>query len=334
MVLAQHLHQSGFQLYLASAGPALELLRLECPEIPSFELPAYQIRYTRASMHANIARQFPHLIRTALREHNQIAGLIKSLGIELLINDMRFGSFCSGVPSILVNHQLRPFFQLGCLEPFGQWVYQRWLRQFREIWVPDNSQPNRISGALSQHLGKKWSIQYLGILSRFQPKERPALSYDFDWLLLLSGPEPQRSFLEQLLLRQLHPDWRVALVRGTSKHHPPLRRSKLTCIDLATTTELEALIQNSRYVCCRSGYSSVMDLRALKKQALLIPTPGQTEQLYLAQRAQEAGWAISMPQKKVDLATAWEQLQQRPIQRVGNLVTPLTLKQLVLRHFP
>jgi predicted glycosyltransferase len=44
-----------------------------------------------------------------------------------------------------------------------------------------------------------------------------------------------------------------------------------------------------------------MELAELGKKALFVPTPGQTEQMYLAQRYKNLGWFHSVSQQELDL---------------------------------
>jgi UDP-N-acetylglucosamine:LPS N-acetylglucosamine transferase len=67
---------------------------------------------------------------------------------------------------------------------------------------------------------------------------------------------------------------------------------------------LNELLNNSEYIVARSGYSTIMDLLAVKKNAILIPTPGQTEQEYLGQYSHEKKWMYSVAQKNFNLQAA------------------------------
>jgi len=57
----------------------------------------------------------------------------------------------------------------------------------------------------------------------------------------------------------------------------------------------------TKLVIARSGYSSLMDFSRLRCKTLLIPTPGQTEQEYLAKRCAEKGYAMYIDQSKLNL---------------------------------
>ena len=111
-------------------------------------------------------------------------------------------------------------------------------------------------------------------------------------LILLSGPEPQRTILEKILLVQLNEfEGRVLFVRGLPGVHLPIDCEKKIILNPANkieiknhlnAVELNLAIQQAEIVISRSGYTTVMDLIKLNKKAILIPTPGQTEQEYLA----------------------------------------------------
>ena len=102
-------------------------------------------------------------------------------------------------------------------------------------------------------------------------------------LVLLSGMEPQRTRLQHLLWQQLaETKQKVHFVLGKSEFD-----KNQTCPENfiihkeISSSELRDLMKNACLIVCRSGYSSIMDLVAVGQRALLIPTPGQTEQEYL-----------------------------------------------------
>ena len=106
----------------------------------------------------------------------------------------------------------------------------------------------------------------------------------FDYLILLSGIEPQRTILEDALMEVFkNSEKKIVLVRGTN-NAKELSSKIIRVIDIAFGDELKEWIVNSETVICRSGYSTLMDLFLLnKKNIILVPTPGQSEQEYLAE---------------------------------------------------
>jgi predicted glycosyltransferase len=67
---------------------------------------------------------------------------------------------------------------------------------------------------------------------------------------------------------------------------------------------LELELASASLVIARSGYSTVMDLVRMRRRAVLVPTPGQTEQEYLARHLSDAGLFLSVPQSSFDLRKA------------------------------
>jgi UDP-N-acetylglucosamine:LPS N-acetylglucosamine transferase len=60
------------------------------------------------------------------------------------------------------------------------------------------------------------------------------------------------------------------------------QHKNLTIWPNPTSEELSSALRGAQTVVCRSGYSSLLDLAALGKSAILVPTPGQPEQMQLA----------------------------------------------------
>jgi UDP:flavonoid glycosyltransferase YjiC (YdhE family) len=322
LALAEALEADGETTFFASCGRAKKFLEAERPGIKVYELPAYNVTYPTRSMPLNVALQLPRWLSTIWRERRCMDRLINELGIDRIISDNRFGCYHPGIPSIFLSHQLHPITHNAPVS----WVYRRYLQRFDEFWVPDYLDPaQRISGKLSDTSGYK-TVHFIGPLSRLTSNaqrqrrvpgdpadqlsalatqdSRPGLHL----LALLSGPEPMRTQLENIILRQLKniPGLHV-LVRGLPGEAPPLPDllpENITVYDFADTTLLTHLLPAARHIICRSGYSTLMDVYAITEgdKLILIPTPGQTEQVYLAQReAQRIGSIAVLEQDKLDL---------------------------------
>lgn len=292
LALIDRLEREGHEIYLGSSGRAQTMLRLERPGLECFDLPAYDVRYPTDSMALNVARQLPKWWRTVRAEQRATTQLVRNLGIDRIISDSRFGCYVPGTESILLTHQLHPIFDFTPLSK----AYTYWLQRFDEIWVPDHPGPDRISGKLSDPVGYR-DVKFIGPLSRLMPTNPPPST---DLLVLLSGPEPARTKLEQKLLRELNERKESCVfVRGLpGRNLPPLPKVRpgVTVVNFMPTPVLGPHLNGAATVVCRSGYSTIMDLVALGKRAILIPTPGQTEQIYLGARAREQGWAVTVPQ--------------------------------------
>ena len=292
LALARRLEAEGDRISWASSGPAAEMLRRELPGTEVHELPAYNVTYPSRNMAWNVARQAWRWQRILRAEKRATAGLVTRLGVDRIVSDSRFGCYHRDVPSIFLSHQLHPITHF----PPASAAYKLQLGRFDEYWVPDDPGHDRLSGKLSAADGYA-PVRYLGPLPHLTaaPGVEP-----YDVLALLSGPEPMRTRLEEILMPQLDTlGLRTKVVRGLPSDAVPLGgHYDFEVINFADTALLSPLLTAARYVVARPGYSTLMDLRALDKRAVLIPTPGQTEQEYLAQRAQLQGWAVAVPEQE------------------------------------
>ena len=154
------------------------------------------------------------------------------------------------------------------------------INKFSECWVPDFEGDDNISGDLSHKNTRIKNIKYIGILSRFEKQENTEKTNKL--LAIISGPEPQRSIFEELIIIKFSKaDHKSIIVRGTN-NNAKQNTGKITFINIANTKQLQELINKSEQIISRSGYSSIMDYVKLERTATLVPTPGQTEQEYLA----------------------------------------------------
>jgi hypothetical protein len=158
----------------------------------------------------------------------------------------------------------------------GTYIQKRMLTSFDEIWIPDYPPNNSIAPQLSKPI-KGENHHYIGLLSRL---ERHKIPVQRKYLVLLSGPEPSRSQLESMLLEALQGK-NFLLVQG-KPGNPRMSEIDDKIVSHLLQDQLSIEIAQSEIVVCRSGYTSIMDLLHLQKKAILIPTPGQTEQEYLA----------------------------------------------------
>jgi len=267
----------------------LLLLQKEFPLLKCVELPAYNIRYPKngKNLTFKLLLQLPAIISAVKKERKIVSKLIDKENISGIISDNRFGVFSKKVPSVYITHQLNVL--SGKTTFITSKIHQHLIKKFDECWVPDMEENPNYSGVLGHLKSPCFILKYLGILSRFQPKQ---CEIKYDLLLLLSGPEPQRTLLENKLLKELKDfNGSILMVRGAfsaSKINVP---SNFRIVDYLLANELNEAINQSNAVIARSGYSTIMDLAALGKKALFIPTPGQFEQEYLAKRLQEKGIA-------------------------------------------
>ncbi|WP_299366141.1 glycosyltransferase [Winogradskyella sp.] len=288
--------ENGFEPIIASDGVALELLKKEFPNLRSINLPSYNVTYSKkaSSFKLKLIKDSPHLLKTIKKEKKAIEAFIKTEDISGIISDNRFGIRHKSVPSVFITHQLRVL--SGSTTWLSSKLHQKIIMKFDECWVPDNVGTNNLSGDLGHPEGFQSSVKYLGPLSRFNKLDLPT---KYNLLVVLSGPEPQRTFLEEKLLEELESyQGTVCFVKGRIKEDQNKSQGgKITTYNYMTSSELEIAINESELILGRSGYTSIMDYAKLEKKAFFIPTPGQFEQEYLAEKLDKEGVAPSCKQK-------------------------------------
>lgn len=308
--IIQALLQEGHKVMIASDGAALHFLQHYFPELSFFELPSYRIQYPFEHALLNFRRMAPRLLYAALREKKEIKKLVRDHKIEVVISDNRLGCYTKKAHSIYITHQLQFAFSLPILNKMAAFLHFAWYRHFDQVWVPDLPPPHNIAAKLSvSPFGKK--VHYIGLLSHLEKQEAPMR---YRSLSLLSGPEPQRTRLEQLVREQLPQiDGEHLLVQGIPGGAYSLNtENNLSIRPFLAGKELGEAIAASDLIICRSGYSSLMDLVLLQKKAILIPTPGQPEQQYLADQLKAAAYFVVEDQNTLDLQKALSSPQRIP----------------------
>jgi UDP-N-acetylglucosamine transferase subunit ALG13 len=219
-----------------------------------------------------------------------------------------------GLPSVFMGHQLQIKTGLGiATDAVLRRLNYRYLHHFSACWVPDYQQAPGLAGALSHPLQlPEFPLHYLGPLSRFHETGQPPGDY---LLFLLSGPEPQRTLLENIFLRELEQyKGKAILVRGLPEEKNAWAdRPNLQFFNHLGAKQLEEKIAGASLVIARSGYSTIMDLAVMRKKGILIPTPGQTEQEYLAKHQMESRSFLCITQSKFRLQPALALAERFPI---------------------
>jgi|SRR5690554_685350 len=277
-----------FTPVIASDGMALELLKKEFPDLEQLELPSYQISYpkNKRTFKLKLLQQSPKLFQTIQAETKRIDAIVSSRNIHGIISDNRWGAYSPRVPSVFITHQLRVL--SGRTTWLSSKLHEVFIKNFDECWVPDVEGTPNLSGKLGHKSLKNTVIKYLGPLSRFSKKAAPIKN---DLMVLLSGPEPQRSLLEKILLEELKQvSGTVLFVKGVVEDKQTVeKKGNWTIYNFMTSQLLETALNESGLIISRSGYTTIMDLARLEKRAFFIPTPGQFEQEYLAERLSQLG---------------------------------------------
>lgn len=278
----------------------------EFPELKKIDLPSYNIKYSRIlPLWVKLGLSSPRISKIITDENRALNNIIEENKIDIIVSDNRFGLYSEKAHSVFVTHQL--FLKAPVFEKFGSKINQNYISKFNEVWVPDlENEKESLSGELShgKHFHKK--VKYIGPQSRLADliTDVDPDSYredKYDYLILLSGPEPSRTELEKKLVKlTTGSEKRIALVRGFGFRVSGLMLNKLDVFDQPNKTELKKMILSSKKIICRSGYSTLMDMHLLgKKELILVPTPGQTEQEYLAEYWKNKFGAKHLPQNKI-----------------------------------
>lgn len=316
--IIRELLAQGCEVWLAGEGTQKELLKTEFPELPFLQLEGYRVGYSRSAVGLllNIFRQIRKIIRAIKKENAWLKKMIAEHGFDAVISDNRYGLYHQEIPCIFITHQL------NIKSPLGKWTEKtlqkknyKYINRFTECWVPDTEGENNLAGELS-HPSKKpaTSLKYIGLLSRFFSfSPFPKVSGQVgdggkkDHLLItLSGPEPQRSILEDKVIKEIgHYNGTATVVRGLPGSSSLIPSTNMIHFyNHLPAKEMNEEMLKAEYVIARSGYSTVMDALALQKKTILIPTPGQTEQEYLGKYLFEKQITFSVSQKKFSLTGA------------------------------
>lgn len=314
--IIQELIRNNCEVLLACEGKTEILLRQEFPTLNYIPLKGYNIHYgkTKWELYGKLLLQIPKILEAIHKENDWLDEIIDTYRIDAVISDNRYGLYSDKIPTVFMTHQLLIKTTLGeKADRFLQKFNYHFIDEYSTCWVPDLQEETiNLAGELShpEYLPQV-PLHYLGTLSRF----RKTVDYNTEkhLLILLSGPEPQRTLLEELLVTQLAAyNGQVLLVRGLPGYSasdlevPPHVRY----VNHLSAIELQTAIEEASFVIARCGYSTVMDMVSLQKKSILIPTPGQTEQEYLAGHLMQQGIAFCMEQEYFDLTAALSMAQE------------------------
>jgi uncharacterized protein (TIGR00661 family) len=295
-LIKQLQHQQN-NLVIACTNQQQKFLEQEISGVEFVILFGYNMHYAKVlPLWIKILMQLPKLFFVVRKENKWLANYLEKNKTDVVISDNRFGFYNKSVESIFITHQLNvqaPFFAKAINR-----INNSAIKKYNVCWVPDYvEEEKRLSGVLSFE-DKINNTIFIGPLSRFEKKEPQQKKHDI--LILLSGPEPQRTLLEERLVSAFaNTNYKIALVRGSFNERTQKLPTNFYVIDVAPLKQLQELFNVSAKIICRSGYSTLMDLDALNLKALLIPTPGQTEQEYLANYWYEKFACTYLEQKNI-----------------------------------
>jgi uncharacterized protein (TIGR00661 family) len=300
----------GFQVFIGAEKAGAALLQKEFPTIIIIPLLGYNISYSKSKAFFlwKMAAQLPKIIKAIKKEKIWLKKIIDAYKIDIVISDNRFGLCNKNAHCIFITHQLQIKTGNSFIENIAQKINYKYINRFNECWVIDEEGNDNLAGDLS-HPQKmpNTTVKYIGALSRFKKYE---VEKKYDLLAILSGPEPQRTIFENTLLikmKELKLD--IVVVRGLPTEKNILEVGDLKIYNHLPASDLNELILASKTIIARSGYTTVMDIAALQQKAIFIPTPGQTEQEYLAAYLSEKKYCLAETQDRFDLQKALDKLE-------------------------
>lgn len=301
--IIKQLRSRGCEVMAAGNEWQLEYLTKTFPKLATLPLEGYNMHYSRhgSSFMISILSQVPKLLSAVRKEHQWLTVQAGKYHFDGIISDNRYGLWHSKIPSVIMTHQVLAKSGMGPMPDrvLRQLHYQH-LQKFGACWIVDVAGEPNLSGSLGHPGVLPANGKYIGLLSQL---EQGALQEEKHLLILLSGPEPQRTILSGMLWEQVqNHKGAVVFIEGSNKVQEPSSIAPHIQYNKQVTKDvLQPLLAQASMVICRSGYSSLMDLVALGKKAILVPTPGQTEQEYLGKHLDKEGVFLHAPQKGFNL---------------------------------
>ncbi len=299
--------QQNCTVIVAAEGTVKTLLQKEFPHVIIIELKGYRVKYSRNKywMPVKLVLQLPKILFRIYAENRWLKKAVKEYSIHAVISDNRMGLFHAKIPTVYITHQLKIKTGNRFTENIAQKIHYHYINKFSACWVPDTEGALNLAGALSHPaILPNVPVTYLGPLSRF---EKTGVESKYDLCIILSGPEPQRTVFEKIIFQELHKiEGKICLVRGLpgETEMPALNNSSIEIHNHLAAAELNSIVMQSKMIISRCGYSTVMDLVKLQKKAILVPTPGQTEQEYLGTYLQDQKLFYTVAQNSFSLPDA------------------------------
>ncbi len=280
--LIRYLQSYNATVIIASDGLSLKLLTKEFPELMALELPSYNISYKYHNMLINILLQGPSILINYIKELKYANKIVAETHANIIISDNRFGFRTPTTSNFYITHQVNILHPIHFISWISTSIHRYFINKFDQCWIPDYSGEKALSGKLSESNLLKDSA-HLGPLTRIEFKKTIV---KWDICILLSGPEPQRTIFEDAIIALL-PSWNdlnILMIRGTENLNPNNKKITKNCTvrNLLDSSEISEALNASSLLISRPGYTTIMDIHHLEIKAIFIPTPGQTEQEYLA----------------------------------------------------
>jgi UDP-N-acetylglucosamine transferase subunit ALG13 len=334
--LAKRLTEMNNNVIIASGHEHLSLFRSELPALPCITFPGFKPGYSRyLPQYLSLLFKLPLLLWHIVKEHQRVKRIIKENKIDIIISDNRFGLWNRKITSVYITHMLRiPFPEsFRFLEPVGILLHRLIIKKYTFCFIPDLPGELNLSGRLSHGIKLPDNVRFIGILSKYSDQSSDIPTGFGHDTVILSGPEPQREILKQKLISILKDsETPVIIFEGKPESENMSKKAgNITFYSHLPALEMKKIIESSRNIITRSGYTTIMELVSLNCTALLIPTPGQTEQEYLAEYLFEKGWFCTMPQNEINTKLNYREgkiILQGEINRQSHCLLTEALKEL------
>jgi len=326
--IIEFLLQKNHKVIVASSGLSLQWLKNELKIKTEFlQLPDYNINYGNANLFFfTMMMQIPKILNAINNEKKIINDFINNNEVDLIISDNRFGCYSKEIPSYFLTHQL--YIKLNSPYQFLENTLAKlnfhFINKFDRCFIIDEEKSllsNELSNTTIKKNKPKIKVDFIGALSRIKLKPEIYNQNKKDVLIIISGPEPQRTNFENIIINSienLKTERNFILIRGSNKSTLQTNNENLEIINLANSETVSEYLNKYQNIICRSGYSTILDLFAINKKAVLVPTPKQSEQLYLAKHLNKKFDFKIMQQQNFDMEKAIDLFDEQAFVKDSN----------------
>jgi hypothetical protein len=311
IALATKLREMGYNILFGAGEKQLSFLRTEMPGLTYISFPGFSPGYSGfLPQYLALLLKIPLLLYHIILEHIRLKRIIPEYAIDIVISDNRFGLWNRHIKTVYVTHQPliplpKPF---AWFESIGLMLHRLVINRYSFCFIPDLPGDLNVSGRLSHGLKLPRNTRFIGILSRFSGLSSSGNGSPVSFrhnTVILSGPEPQRGILEKKLADILKDREHPAVILCGEPDMPAdtIRSGNIIYFNHLPGIAMKEVISESEAIITRSGYTTIMELISLNCSALLIPTPGQTEQEYLARYLSKNGWFAAVSQRELNRVT-------------------------------
>lgn len=293
--IIRSLCELGNKVVIAADKGPLAFLQKRFPDFEFIQFPGFEPKYSKSNTQVfKMMCLFPNALRCFRKDHKTVESIVKSHNIDVVISDNRFGCWSNEVRSVFITHQLHIQVPklLKWTTPIINAFNNHYIKKYDEVWVPDHEYEPSLGGKLSHPASRYVRTEYIGYISRFNSDNQDITEKTNKYLVILSGPEPQRTIFEDIVIEQArHIKDKVLILRAKpdSCDLPKDIPANVSMFNHVDDDMFVKLVNSAENIICRGGYSSLMDLIKFDRTAFLVPTPGQTEQEYLAKHLSKKG---------------------------------------------